>query len=417
MLSTLVGLTAFMALLVAVLAFALVRFMAAARDARRHARRPALGDAGGLSVALQAAVTELKAQERASSARAAASEQLSTQIVDSITAGLLLVDRTGCVEIVNPAAGRMLGLPSGTTALPHFRDLLAEAPLLADAIGECLTTARPIMRRALRMPESVPASHLGVTVSPIGPAGESRGAICLFSDLTAVVELEEQLRLKEALARVGELTAGIAHEFRNGLATIHGYSRLIDPQALPPRYQPYVEGIREETDLLGQMVTNFLGFARPEQIVFQPVALDRLVRRVADDLHHELPGLSQVDVEGAWGRVEGDEVLLRQVFGNLIRNAAEACQEAGTTPCIRIRGEVDARQGVCRVSVDDNGPGIPESARGRVFEPFFTTRSRGTGLGLAIVQKVVVMHNGRVTVRGAPGGGASVQMTFPICAS
>jgi signal transduction histidine kinase len=85
-------------------------------------------------------------------------------------------------------------------------------------------------------------------------------------------------------------------------------------------------------------------------------------------------------------------------------------------PAFTIAGDVDTRQRVLRVSVDDNGPGIPQNARERIFQPFFTTRSRGTGLGLAIVQKVVVMHNGRVAVRDARAGGASIQMIFPLVA-
>src|SRR5205809_5236849 len=121
------------------------------------------------------------------------------------------------------------------------------------------------------------ASHLGVTVSPILEGG-MHGAICLFTDLTAVMELEEQLRLKDTLARLGELTAGIAHEFRNGLATIHGYSRLIDLQLLPDGYRPYVEGIRQETEALGKIVTNFLNFAKPEQALLQPVDLGAIVQ-------------------------------------------------------------------------------------------------------------------------------------------
>jgi signal transduction histidine kinase len=95
-----------------------------------------------------------------------------------------------------------------------------------------------------------------------------------------------------------------------------------------------------------------------------------------------------------------------------VRNAAEACATARVVPTVRVRGSVDDR--VCRVSVDDNGPGIPEDARTRVFEPFFTTRSRGTGLGLAIVQKVVVNHNGRVSATRSPLGGASIHMVFPL---
>ena len=405
------GLTAFVAVLVAVVVFALLRFASAARDTRRQ-MRPGGAEAAVLSAALQDAVQRLKSQEQAMSVRAHASERLSSQIVESLTAGLLLVSRTGTVEILNPAGRRLLDI-AGEPAGADYRRMLAATPPLVAALAECLETSRPILRRTLDLAAAPRPLHLGVTVSPLEAAGTADGVICLFSDLTAVRELEEQLRLKETLARLGELTAGIAHEFRNGLATIHGYSRLIEPQSLPANYRPYVEGIRQETELLGQVVTNFLNFARPEQVMLLPVDLRAIAQRAADDLRHELSAAA-VTVEGAFGPIHGDEVLLRQVFGNLVRNAAEACEEAGVGPQVTIAGAVDRDGRVCRVTVTDNGPGIPESARDRIFQPFFTTRSRGTGLGLAIVQKIVVMHNGRVSVHQADAGGASVEMLFPL---
>lgn len=405
----LVGLTAIVAMLVGILTFAVLRFAAGARDATRHLRESG-PDSMLLSVALQEAVTKLKAQERAMSARAAASEQLSGQIVSSLTAGLLVVDGSGRVEILNPAGRRMLAVARDPVGA-DYHELLS--PPLVEAITECLSTRRAIVRRSLEIPGADRSTHLGVTVSPLGGT-EGYGAICLFSDLTNVFELEEQLRLKETLARLGELTAGIAHEFRNGLATIHGYSRLIAPDALPPQYKPYVEGIRQETEALGKVVTNFLNFARPEKVSFSRVELGPLVRRVAEDLQHEMPPGTRIEIRGEFRAVDGDEVLLRQVFSNLVRNAAEACEGAGVTPQIVMEGVIDRKRRTCRVSVADNGPGIPESERARVFQPFVTTRSRGTGLGLAIVQKIVVMHNGRVSIGTSPGGGASVDLTLPL---
>jgi signal transduction histidine kinase len=144
------------------------------------------------------------------------------------------------------------------------------------------------------------------------------------------------------------------------------------------------------------------------------VDLGAIARRAADDLRHELPAGTSVTVTGPFGDVQGDEVLLRQVFGNLVRNAAEACEVAGIVPSITIEGHPDPASRTCRIAVDDNGPGIPEPARERIFQPFFTTRSRGTGLGLSIVQKIVVMHNGRIVVRDAEGGGASLQIVLPL---
>jgi Signal transduction histidine kinase, nitrogen specific len=122
-------------------------------------------------------------------------------------------------------------------------------------IDECLKSGAAVLRRAVTLTaDDHPVTHLGVTVSPLTDHdGQLHGAICLFTDLTGVKDLEEQLRLKDSLATVGELTAGIAHEFRNGLATIHGYSKLFDLDALPAPYRPYVEGIRAETESLSQV--------------------------------------------------------------------------------------------------------------------------------------------------------------------
>jgi PAS domain S-box-containing protein len=403
------GLTAVTVVVVMMLIFAMLRLGSAAKNARQRLRASG-SEAALLSVALQDAVSKLKAQEHAMSVRAIASEQLNGQIVESLAAGLLVVDRDGRVETLNPAGHRMLGAP-GDVAGRDYRAFLDDVPELQSLIAHCLETAahEPRRRIACRRGE---VTHLAVSVSPLAATdGSSQGAICLFSDLTQVTELEEQLRLKEALARVGELTAGIAHEFRNGLATIHGYSRLIKPDDLPPAYRPYVDGIRQECEALGHVVTNFLKFARPEQVVFAPADLEAVIRRAADELALELPKAT-VDVSGLFGEIEGDEVLLRQVFGNLIRNGVEACEVAGVAPRIEIRGYTDER--MCRISVDDNGPGVPEAARVKIFQPFFTTRSRGTGLGLAIVLKLVVTHNGRVTVGDSPLGGASFQIVFPL---
>jgi len=408
----LLGLTALTAMLVAVLTFALLRIVAGARDARRHLRENS-ADAPMMSAALQEAVSKLKAQEQAMSARAAASDHLRGQIADSLTAGLLVVDTEGCVQVLNPAGRRLLELDSEPLGM-RYQDALAAAPSLVAVIDQCLKSGKAIVRRSVEMSQTMKATHLGVTVSPLAEAADPPGVICLFADLTDVVELEEQLRVKETLARLGELTAGIAHEFRNGLATIHGYSRLLDPQAVPAQYRPYIEGIRQEADALGQVVTNFLNFARPDQLLLASVDLGRIAQRAADDLQHELPAGTTINMAGEFAEIDGDDVLLRKVFSNLLRNAVEACESVGRTPAIVIEGRIDRAHRTCRVSVEDNGPGIPAGQREKVFLPFFTSRSRGTGLGLAIVQKIVLTHQGRVAVNTARAGGAAVELTFRL---
>lgn len=410
----LLGLTAIIGVIAGVAAFAVLRLAAAARDTRRASRRVD-GESAILTAALQEALQKLRAQERAMADRAEASERLSTHIVDSITAGLLVVDREGNVQILNPAGRRMLGIAQDA-AVTGYRSLPASAAPLAGAIEECLRDGQPIVRRSLEMPEAGEVTHVGVTVSPLDGAGpEPGGAICLFSDLTAVIGLEEQLRLKETLARLGELTAGIAHEFRNGLATIYGYGKLLDPAALPPQFRPCVEGIRQETVALGEVVTNFLNFARPARLSLTSLDLGAVIERAADDLRKEAGQLGgDIALAGEFGQVEGDDVLLRQAFSNLLRNAIEACQGVGVAPSILVEGAADPHQRMTRVSVHDNGPGVATEARERIFTPFVTTKASGTGLGLALVQKIVVTHNGRVSVGPSPRGGACFQVTLPI---
>ena len=408
----LLGLTATVGVVVAIVVFAVLRIGAAARDTRRVLRQ----DAGQspLLAALQESVQKLRAQERATAERAEASERLNTQIVNSLTAGLLVVDRNTTIQILNQAGRKMLGV--GDSVRSRLADLPVPAAPLASAITECLTTGQAIVRRALEMPHAGAVTHVGVTVSPLGsPAGSDGGVICLFSDITAVVDLEEQLRLKDTLAKLGELTAGIAHEFRNGLATIHGYGKLLDPAALPAQFAPYVEGIRQETDALGQVVTNFLNFARPTQLSLATHDLGTIIERVRVDLQPEARQLrGDIAVCGEFGRVEADDVLLRQAFMNLLRNAVEACQGHGVTPDVKVEGAIDHAANVVRVTVRDNGPGIAPEAREKIFRPFFTTKKTGTGLGLALVQKIIVTHNGRVSATSLAGGGASFQVTLPI---
>jgi signal transduction histidine kinase len=410
----LLGLTAVVAVLASTLTFAVLRLVSAAHAFSRPERRVATENAL-LSAALEESVARLKAQERATKARAEASERLSSEIISSLTAGLMVVGLKGEVRIINPAGRRLLSVPEDA-APDDYRRLIGE-PALSQVIDECLSTSVAVLRRTVHMPDRRQgASRFGVTVSPLfDERGELHGAVCLFTDLTTIQQLEEQLRLKESLATVGELTAGIAHEFRNGLATIHGYGKLLDPGALPELYRPYVEGIRAETDSLGEIVTNFLNFARPAQLTLSDVDLRAVCERAADELRAEARGLGgDVTVRGTFGTLQGDEVLLRQAFSNLLRNAVEACGHSSIAPTVVIASEVDEDQGVSNISVEDNGPGIEPTARERVFQPFFTSKRGGTGLGLALVQKIIVFHNGRITAGSSALGGASLRVTLPV---
>ena len=162
-------------------------------------------------------------------------------------------------------------------------------------------------------------------------------------------------------------------------------------------------------------MTNFLNFARPAQLTLTRVNLRAICDRAAEEIRPDALALGgDVLVSGEFGAVEGDEVLLRQAFSNLLRNAVEACAGTSAAAVVAIRSEIDAAQKVSRITVNDNGPGIPAASRERIFQPFFTSKRDGTGLGLALVQKIIVFHNGRVVAGTSPDGGASLQVTLPL---
>jgi len=144
------------------------------------------------------------------------------------------------------------------------------------------------------------------------------------------------------------------------------------------------------------------------------VDLQAICERAAEEVRPDARALGgDVAVHGDFGVLDGDEVLLRQAFSNLLRNALEACAGASIAPRIAIQSEVDPAQKVSRIAVNDNGPGIAPALRERVFRPFFTSKRNGTGLGLALVQKIIVFHNGRIMVGSSAEGGASLQVTLP----
>lgn len=400
--------------------FVLMRVAMAMRAARGGERREA-SERELMTFALQEALGRLRAQEREHQARADASERLGDQIITSLSSGLIVVSSEGLVQIVNPAGRQILGLTSDGAGMPYERWLGSAHPVTS-AIVEGLETAAPVAHRAIEAPtrHSVGLPHrLDITVSPIlSPARQLQGVICLFADVSTLLDLEEQLRLKDGLARLGELTAGLAHEFRNGLATIHGYARLINLETVPQSARQHVHAIREETTALGHVVSRFLQFARPVQLSTSRVDLRVVADRTADEIGPQarLHG-GDLTVVGVFATVDGDELLLRQALSNLCRNSIEACASAGIHPRVEVAGAIDQAQAVGKISVRDNGPGFVPGAESRAFQPFYTTKKDGTGLGLALVQKIVIIHNGRVVAHNRAGGGADIEIQLPLISS
>lgn len=409
---------------VAWLALYLVRrFFKDTREAHKNEMSAAPrieNSAAFMTASMQGVIQKLREQEkelerlhRIEKERAEHTERLSEEVTRNMPAGFLMVNAVGIISGANPAAEQALGIRG--LNYRRYSEVLGESSDLTKLVAQCLTGGK-IFRRE-QVSHTAPAGdtrRLGVTISPVRRGNEKvSGAICLLSDLTELAALQQQIELKKHLAALGELSAGIAHEFKNALATISGYAQMIRAESADAEILDHAERILEQTRNITHVVTEFLKYARPLEISEEVVELEAVVERVVAEVGGAMPQVA-VRSEGEFGSVAGDESLLRQALLNLARNAAEACAEikGGT---VLVRGEIvrSGELGFQRITIDDNGPGIAGDALPNLFHPFFTTKSHGTGLGLAVVQKIIVQHGGQVAARNRPEGGAAFIVTLP----
>ncbi len=383
----------------------------------------------------QEVVAKLHAQQREleklsaeAGARAASAEQFSERIVASIPSGLIAFNSDGAATVVNGPARILLFIADEAEGGSHFEVLLRVAPDLAEMVEKCLRSGE-IYRR-----EEVTATspggqvrRLGVTVAPIDPLHNlphnslpGRGSLCLLTDITEVVQLREAVTLKRNLESLGEMSAGLAHEFKNSLATLHGYAQLLQSFEMDGRSRESAAALLHEVRGLSDMVTAFLNFARPQTLALEDVSLRSLI----DECQSELQSFFaerrvSLAVAGEFPDVSADERMLRQAILNLLRNAAEAVDADAVRREVDVRGSIESdEQGArwAQIAVSDTGSGIAEQDLQRVFIPFFTTKTKGHGVGLALAHRVVTEHGGTLTASNATTGGAAFSIRLPVAA-
>jgi two-component system, NtrC family, nitrogen regulation sensor histidine kinase GlnL len=374
-----------------------------------------------MAASMQAVIQKLREQEKELAAlhrrdreRAQQTERLSEAVTRNMPAGLLLISSAGLITSANPAAEAALDVHA--LAYRRYAEVFGKESALSKLLANCLSDGRTFRREEIEY--TTPQGELrqlGVTISPIlGKSAQVTGALCLLSDLTELAALQRQVQVKENLAALGELSAGIAHEFKNALATISGYAQMIRSESEGETAEN-ARLIVDQTRALTHVVTEFLKFARPLDLSSEEVPLRPVVDRAITEIREAIPGVT-ISSAGEFESVAGDEALLRQVLLNLTRNAAEATIEQPFGGRVEVHGSIEHGAGgeVQRVSITDNGPGVSAGDLSKIFVPFYTTKTNGTGLGLAIVQKIVVQHGGSVEVRNQPQGGAEFIVWLPL---
>jgi PAS domain S-box-containing protein len=336
---------------------------------------------------------------------------LSQHITNKMPSGLIMVDRDGKIIAHNPASERIF--EGSLLQRSRLRDLVREAQTFDDLLDRCLKEGEVFTRVEFNVPARQNIDkRIGINLSPITtPDGKIEGAICLLSDLTEIVELQNRIKLKENFAALGEMSAGIAHEFKNSLATIVGYAQMSTTEMDVTTLQTYAREIHKESRALSNMVTDFLNFARPVTTSMDDVDLTELLQNVIADVQSRRPGEYELRfVASSPAVIACDPTLMRQSFVNLLINAVEALDTKGA---ITVSVDVLQERDHVRVLVEDNGRGIPNDVVPKIFLPFYTTKTHGTGLGLSLVQKIVLAHNGRIEVQSTEGKGTRFTITLP----
>ncbi len=338
---------------------------------------------------------ELEEMRRLAEERAENIESYNENILQSVPSGVVSFDRELRVTSINSAAERMLLVSADDGVGKLFDEIFNRK------ISELIRNNESLNREEV-IYESPSHSRLwlGLTISPLKDSkGESIGKIIIFTDLTDLKALESQVRLRENLSSLGEMSAGIAHELRNPMGVIAGYTKILS-RKVSDDLKENVEAINKEIEMMDRIISDFMSFAHPLNLNKTVFDISEMLREISKSIP---TGDKEIHVNYSMNKcdVEGDETLLRQVITNLFQNSIEAIRERG-----ELSLSSEKRGSSVHIGIADTGHGISDEIRSKIFMPFYTTKEKGTGLGLAIVHKIVISHGGSISFNSSADGTA-----------
>src|SRR5438093_2287738 len=372
----------------------------------------------------------VRPERRAAIRLASADDRFFRHIVSSMRNGVIAFRRDGTLALMNDEAYRTFALtPSPSDLGRPFADVLHDRPEIIRVLSGAFELSHLPNRAELRLKDL--DRVIGYTLSQVkDDSGAPIGAVMFFKDLTRVEQIEEQERLRDRLASLGEMAAGIAHELKNPLAGIEVMAGLLRRQVPDSKdAQSLLADILSEAKLANAIVVDPLEYVTPVRLQVERTDLADVLQQSVTMAESKAPrGKVAVTtrVEPGLPMIEGDHHQLSQVFTNLIANAFEALDGKGHIVITAMTSAIEADPAFAHVhpptpavvvEVADDGPGVAAETTDKIFNPFFTTKVTGTGLGLAIVRKIVDAHDGRIDVSSEQGVGTKFRVTLPVMSS
>ncbi len=345
--------------------------------------------------------------------------QIALSVIQNLESGVIVINDEGTILIVNPSTSKHL--KSGYKMLLPGENIFEHKELapFAEIYKELLNIKEPISRRkiSIEFEKDEEENILGLTSSLIKENKKIVGAVFLFTDLTQVKKLQREAEINRQLAQIGELTAGIIHEFRNPLGVISGMTELlIQKNSDKPEIIKNLKLILKETDQLNMLVNQFLGFAKPQEIQLQKQTTEFIIQKSLEICSHIIEKYS-ADIEvneipKSLQIIYADTEKLPAAIANLIRNAIEAqLEQKNIWVCVSVNKEEE----FVVFHIEDNGPGLPEKIKkSDLFKPFVSSKKGGTGLGLSIVQRIIMAHHGWINCSNREPRGAVFEIGIPL---
>jgi two-component system sensor histidine kinase PilS (NtrC family) len=336
-------------------------------------------------------------------------------VIDCMSSGLIATDLKGDVTFLNPAAEDITGYELKELKGKQLFEIFLDPTLSFAAIVNNLKNQKIYRFENECIAKSGEIKFLGASLTPLKEKEAfDSGYILIFQDLTDLKKLEEQIKMKDRMAIIGEMATGIAHEIRNPLAAMSGSVQLMAREIVDSKQQKeLMHIILKETKRLNKIITNFLEYSKP--LKSQPVEIDlaRLLIEAVTLLENseEFKKNHHITIypEKEKFLYFCDPNQMKQVFWNLAQNALRAMPKGGTLEIFLNQNDDDG----IAISFKDQGIGISDKELSEMFKPFHGSFEKGFGLGLAIVYRIVENHMGRIEVKPNPDRGTNVSVYFP----
>jgi PAS domain S-box-containing protein len=344
-----------------------------------------------------------------------------SSILESMNNGVIGIDIMGNITHFNPAAADITGFaPGEAIGRPYamvFKNA-GDAPTLLGVLHSGKEHKGD--EKVLWHKDNHPVPVWFQTALLKDPRNRILGAVEIFSDISRIKSLEEQMQHTKTMAALGEMAATVAHEIRNPLGAMGMWAGLLERDMGPDdERKKLVKRILEGLSRLNRIVSNLLVYSRPVKAQFRPVVLRRLLHETIDFVEIEAQRQGHaIGVKKRWRSTENATVLadpekIQQVIMNLCINSIQAMPKGGTLS-VYIDRIKDERAEFASFRIADTGIGIAREHIDKIFDPFYTTKENGTGLGLAIVKKIVESHSGYLDVTSVVNKGTTVKVFLPL---